>query len=54
MNKNVGYAEGWVAKLGGWVAKQWIWMAKLVARLLAAAALWVRIQASTKNYKKAT
>jgi len=30
------------------------WVAKLVARLLATAALWVRIQASLKNTKWAT
>ena len=28
-----------------------MWVAKLVARLLAPAALWVRVQTSLKNYK---
>jgi hypothetical protein len=31
-----------------------IWVAKLIARLLAPAALWVRIQTSLKNTKWAT
>jgi hypothetical protein len=34
--------------------KQGNWVAKLVARLLATAALWVRIQTSIKNTKWAT
>jgi hypothetical protein len=46
-----------MAKLGTWVATVcngdgWLsgsWVAKLVARLLAAAALWVRIQTALKN-----
>jgi hypothetical protein len=41
----------WVAKLGRKVAKLGRWVAKLVARLLARAALWVRIQKSLKNTK---
>ncbi len=44
--------DGWLwrvmAGLGG------RWMAKFVAQLLAAAALWVRIQTSLKNTKWAT
>ncbi len=39
--------EGWVAKSEGWVAKS-------VARQLATAVLWVRIQTSLKNHKWAT
>jgi hypothetical protein len=60
--------EGWVAKSEGWVAKSrdgwlshegWVaksegWVAKSVARQLATAALWVRIQTSLKNKKWAT
>jgi hypothetical protein len=38
--------------VGRWVAKPGV--AKLVARLLAMAALWVRIQTSLKNTKWAT
>jgi hypothetical protein len=38
----------WVSSsLGRWVA-----MAKLVAGLLAAAALWIRIQTLLRNFKK--
>jgi hypothetical protein len=44
----------WVAKLGRWVAKLGRWVAKLVARLLATAALLVRIQTSLKNTKWVT
>ncbi len=52
--------DGWPS--GRWVAKQelggllgrCVAIAKLVARLLAAAALWVRIQTSLKNTKWAT
>jgi hypothetical protein len=40
-------SEGWVAKFEGWVAKS-------VARQLATAALWVRIQISLINHKWAT
>jgi hypothetical protein len=40
-------------KNGKWVAKG-RWVAKLVAHLLATAALWVRIQTSLKNTKWAT
>jgi len=43
-----------VAKIGRWVAKIGRWVAKLVARLLATAALWVRIQTSLMNTKWAT
>ncbi len=32
----------------------WRWMAKMVARQLATAALWVRIQTSLKNAKWST
>ncbi len=39
---------------GGEVAKAWGWDAKLVARLPATSAHWVRIQTSLKNYKWAT
>ncbi len=46
--------EGWVAKLEGWVAKSEGWVAKSVARQLATAVLWVRIQTSLKNHKWAT
>ncbi len=42
---------GWVAKLGRWATKVGIWLAKLVARLLATAALRVRIQTYNKNTK---
>jgi hypothetical protein len=38
-------------KVGKWVAKSGRWVAKLVARLLAKAALWIRIQTSLKNTK---
>ncbi len=49
----------WVAKLGRWVAKIRRWVAKLerwvvrklVARMLATAPFWVRIQTSHKNRK---
>jgi hypothetical protein len=51
----------WVAKVVIWVAMSWRWVAKagrlvakLVAPLLATAALWVRIQTSLKNTKWAT
>ncbi len=60
----------WVASLGKWVAKlmgRWVaklmgrwgaslgrWVAELVARLLVTAALWVRIETSLKNTKRAT
>ncbi len=46
--------EGWVAKFGGWVAKSEGRVAKSVARQLATAVLWVRIQTSLKNHKWAT
>jgi hypothetical protein len=39
--------EGWMADLEGWVAD-------FVARLLATAALWVRIQTSLNHYERAT
>jgi hypothetical protein len=42
----------WVAKLGRWVDKLGRWLAKLVARLLATAVLWVRIQTTLKNIYK--
>ncbi len=35
-------------------AKSWRWVAKLIARLLATAALWIRIQTSLKNTKWVT
>ncbi len=38
-------------KVGKWMAKSGRWVAKLVARLLAKAALWVQIQTSLKNTK---
>jgi hypothetical protein len=47
----VAKREGWVAKREGWVAKWEGWVAKSVARQLATAALWVRIQTSLKNHK---
>jgi hypothetical protein len=50
----VAKSEGWVAKQEGWVAKLEGWVAKSVARQLATAALWVRIQTSLKNHKWAT
>jgi hypothetical protein len=37
--------------LGRWVAKKGVGLAKLVARLLAMSALWVKIQISLKNIK---
>ncbi len=40
-----------MARQGGWLARLKVWMAVLVARLLATAHLWVRIQASLKNHK---
>jgi hypothetical protein len=43
-----------VANIGRWVANVGRWVAKLVARLLATAALWVRIQKFLKNTKLAT
>jgi hypothetical protein len=43
----------WVVKSGRWVAKSGRWLAKLVARLLATAAIWVRIQ-TYLNTKSAT
>ncbi len=43
-----------MAKLGEMGAKFGKWVAKLVARLLAMAALWVRMQTSFKNTKWAT
>jgi hypothetical protein len=51
------HLEGWVAKS---VARQLAtavlegWVAKSVARQLATAVLWVRIQTSLKNLKRAT
>jgi hypothetical protein len=44
-----GKVEGWVAKLEEWVDKS-----VPVARQLATAVLWVRIQTSLKNHKWAT
>ncbi len=45
--------NGWVAKKGDrWLSGRWV--AKLVAYLLATAALWVRIQTSLKNTNWAT
>jgi hypothetical protein len=44
---SISFVEGWVAKSEGWVAKS-------VARQLATAVLWVRIQTSLKNHKWAT
>ena len=41
---------GWVAKSLGCVARSLGWVAKSVARQLATAALWVRIQTSLKNH----
>jgi hypothetical protein len=51
--------DGWLNReMGGYVgrcvAKIERWVAKLVAHLLATAALWVRIQTSPKNTKWAT
>jgi hypothetical protein len=57
--------DGWLSRemggwIGGWVAQQrdgWLsteagrWVAKLVARLLATAVPWIRIQTSLKNTK---
>jgi hypothetical protein len=43
----VYYCGRWVTKLGRWVAK-------LIARMLAMAALYVRIRTSLKNIKWAT
>jgi hypothetical protein len=43
--------RGWVAKYRGWVAKYRGYVAKSVARQLATAALWVRIQTSLKKSK---
>jgi hypothetical protein len=40
-----------VAKKGIWEVKRGRWVAKLVARLIATAALWARIQTSLKNIK---
>ncbi len=50
----VAKKEGWVAKQEGWVAKKEGWVAKSLARQLATAVLWVRIQTSLKNHKWAT
>jgi hypothetical protein len=54
--REMGGLESWVARemggLGSWVARELV--AKLVARLLATTALWVRIQTSFKNTKWAT
>jgi hypothetical protein len=48
MSKNLkNFRQGDVVSIGRW-------MAKLVARLLATAALWVPIQISLKNTKWAT
>ncbi len=47
----VAKLERWVAKLERWVAKLERWVAKLVVRLLATAALWIRIQPSLNNTK---
>ena len=44
----------WVAKSGSWVAKSGRGLAKLVARLLATAAIRVRIHTYLKNTKSAT
>ncbi len=41
------FYQGWQVYVEGWVAKS-------VARQLATAALWVRIQTSLKNHKWAT
>jgi hypothetical protein len=41
---------GQVGEMGGY-GNQGRWVAKLVARLLATAALWVRIQTSLKSTK---
>jgi hypothetical protein len=49
-----GQVGSWVAKSGGWVVIVGRWVAKLVARLLATAALWVRIQTSLQDTKWAT
>ncbi len=46
--------EGWVAKSEGWVAKSEGWVAESVARQLATAVLWVRIQTSLKYQRWAT
>ncbi len=44
------HGDGWLSRgMGGQVGR---WVAKLVARLLATAALWVRIEPSLKNTKK--
>jgi hypothetical protein len=43
------YGDGWLSReMDGFEGR---WVAKLVARLLAVAALWVRIQTSPKKYK---
>jgi hypothetical protein len=52
MGGQVG-GDGWLS-WGRWVTKFGRWVAKLVARLLAMADLWVRIQTSFKNTKWAT
>jgi hypothetical protein len=45
--------DGWISRgIGGKVAEGW--MSKSVARELATAALWVRIQTSFKNHKCAS
>jgi hypothetical protein len=53
---NLDTREGWAAKsLEGWAAMfSEGWAAKSVARQLATAVLWVRIQTSLKNHKWAT
>jgi hypothetical protein len=45
---------GGVEEVGGYLGDGWLfrgWVANLVERLLAKAALWVRIQTSLKNAK---
>jgi hypothetical protein len=46
MLKKLPMEDGWLREMGGYLER---WVAKLVARLLATAALWVRIQTSLKN-----
>jgi hypothetical protein len=45
--------DGWLRERDGWLSREG-WVAKSVARQLATAVLWVRIQTTLKNHKWAT
>jgi hypothetical protein len=47
-HKNIKERDGWLS-VGWLLAKLERWVARLVARLLATASLWVRLQTSLKN-----